>query len=339
MMMRLLALTAVLGAGVALLARQSAQSPTFRSQIDVVQLDVSVLDHDRRPVRGLSSADFTIVEDGVPQSIVALQAFDIPDPVIPKTTWMREVAPDVTTNRPLAGRLVVVVLDDLSQRSSYYWTDFWSTATSTRVTDTIMNLLGPDDLVSVVYTENNDRAQDFTADRARIRAAISSFTARQPSIAINSYKGSCGQAPAPRQVLVLDELLQVTAALQSEPQRRKTILFVSPGVNIRTNGGGQPRLPGDCAPSLERDLFRDAQRANINIYAIDPGGPPPRNLNALDDLKFLAESTGGRLIPDSRNDDPETRAGNLRENSSITSSAFDRRTRSPMASSGASMSR
>jgi VWFA-related protein len=313
-MVRGLTLTVVLCTGVFLMARQS---PTFRGQIDVVQLDVSVLDRDRHPVRGLSPADFTVIEDGVPQSIVAFQAFDIPDPVIPKTTWMREVAPDITTNRPLAGRLVVVVLDDLSQQTSQYWTDYWSAATSTRVIDTIMNLLGPDDLVSVAYTGDNDRAQDFTADRARIRAAISSFTARRPSITFNRDKGSCGQAPATPQILVMDELLRVAAALQSEPQRRKTILFVSPGVLIRANFRGEPRLRDDCAPTLERALFRDAQRANINIYAIDPGGPPPRNLNALDDLKFLAESTGGRFIPDSRNDDPETRVpGIFEENSS-----------------------
>ena len=47
-------------------ARQDAQAPqaTFRTGIDVTTLDVSVLDKDRRPVRGLTAANFTVLERG-----------------------------------------------------------------------------------------------------------------------------------------------------------------------------------------------------------------------------------------------------------------------------------
>jgi hypothetical protein len=34
-----------------------AQPPTFRTGVDAVQLDVSVLDRQRRPVRGLTASD------------------------------------------------------------------------------------------------------------------------------------------------------------------------------------------------------------------------------------------------------------------------------------------
>ncbi len=300
-------------------ALQEPPVSTFRSAVDVVQLDVSVLDRDHHPVRGLTAADFTVFEDGRPQTIIAFQAFDVPDLVIPRTTWMREVAPDVTDNHPFNGRLVVVVLDDLIQRvvnRNSYWTDVWTTATSSRVVETIMNQVGPEDLVSVVYTEENDRAQDFTADRARIRAAISSFVGRRPTISLNRYKGSCGPVPPSPSVLVLDELLRVSAALQSEPQRRKTILLVSPGFRVRTENG----RANTCEDLLSKQLQREAQQANINIYGIDPGSPPGdvvARQDTLDDLKMLAESTGGRLILDTKNDDPEARVpGIFEENSS-----------------------
>jgi hypothetical protein len=64
-----------MGLGVAALAQQrpADQRPrtasTFRDRVDLVQLDVSVLDRDRRPVRGLTSKDFTVFEDGKPQVI------------------------------------------------------------------------------------------------------------------------------------------------------------------------------------------------------------------------------------------------------------------------------
>jgi VWFA-related protein len=172
----------ILGACAAGADRPSAQEgPTFRSGIDVVQLDVSVLDRDHHPVRDLTAADFTVLEDGHPQAVVAFQAFNVPDPVIPATRWMHEVAPDVITNRPFTGRLVVVVLDDLMQRfAGRYWTDAWTTATSSRIIDTIMNQIGPEDLVSVVFTDDNTRAQDFTADRVLIRApAVNRFQSLQ----------------------------------------------------------------------------------------------------------------------------------------------------------------
>ena len=89
------------------LARQEPP-PTFRAGTDVVQLDVSVLDTSHRPVRGLTAADFTVLEDGRRQTVVAFQPFEIPGRVVPPVAWMRDVAPDVATNRLFNGRLVVV---------------------------------------------------------------------------------------------------------------------------------------------------------------------------------------------------------------------------------------
>ena len=43
--------------------------PQFRTSIDIVHMDVSVLDSRRRPVRGLTPADFTILENGKPQPV------------------------------------------------------------------------------------------------------------------------------------------------------------------------------------------------------------------------------------------------------------------------------
>ena len=38
------------------------QTPAFKTGVDLVQVDVSVLDRDRHPIRGLTSADFTVLE-------------------------------------------------------------------------------------------------------------------------------------------------------------------------------------------------------------------------------------------------------------------------------------
>src|SRR5262245_45105805 len=87
-------------------------APTFRSGIDVVHLDVSVLDRDGRPVRGLTPADFTIEERGVRQPIVAFEEVNVPDAAAVPAPWMRDVASDVATNDPTVRRVVVIVMDD-----------------------------------------------------------------------------------------------------------------------------------------------------------------------------------------------------------------------------------
>ena len=88
------------------------QVPTFRVGVDAIPLDVLVLDKDRHPVRGLTVADFTILENGKPQPIVSFGEVDIPDPVTPTAQWMRDVGPDVISNDLRARRLVILVLDD-----------------------------------------------------------------------------------------------------------------------------------------------------------------------------------------------------------------------------------
>ncbi len=48
--------------------------PAFPAQADAITADVVVLDKDGRPVRGLTQGDFTLLEDGKPQTIVAFEA-------------------------------------------------------------------------------------------------------------------------------------------------------------------------------------------------------------------------------------------------------------------------
>lgn len=44
--------------------RVQDQRAPFRTGVELVQLDVAVLDDQRVPVRGLTAADFTVVESG-----------------------------------------------------------------------------------------------------------------------------------------------------------------------------------------------------------------------------------------------------------------------------------
>src|SRR5688500_10515184 len=133
-------------------AAQDQQPPsrppaTFRAGVDVVELDVTVLDKDRRPVRGLTRADFTILEDGKPRPLAAFAAVDLPEREASpaRASWVRDVAPDVTTNtmRP-EGRLVVIMFD---------WSiRFADHVLAKRIATAAVDALGPDDLAAVVFS-------------------------------------------------------------------------------------------------------------------------------------------------------------------------------------------
>ena len=58
------------------LAQEPRDVPTFSSGTELVTVDAVVLDDHGRPVRGLTSQDFALAEDGKPQAIVSFEPFD-----------------------------------------------------------------------------------------------------------------------------------------------------------------------------------------------------------------------------------------------------------------------
>ena len=95
-------------------AQTPATQPIFRGGTDLVQVDVSVLDGKRRPVRGWTAADFTVLEDGQPRAIQAFTEVYLPDRVrADAAPWARDVSSDVASNQVVEneGRVVIILLD------------------------------------------------------------------------------------------------------------------------------------------------------------------------------------------------------------------------------------
>jgi VWFA-related protein len=137
-----------------------------------VHLDVSVLDRYRRPVRGLTPSDFTILDDGKPQQIAVFQAVEIAEPEQPSAPWMRDVVRDVHTNdRIQERRLFLIILDDATIQS-----DLHALKNVREIARTVMDRLGPSDLAAAIFTRDNRHSQDYTNDRARLLAAVDRFT-------------------------------------------------------------------------------------------------------------------------------------------------------------------
>ena len=290
-----------------LTAQQTPARPTFRAGIDAIPLDVLVLDKNRHPVRGLTQAEFTILENGKPQPIISFGEVDVAGPVTPPAPWMREVAPDVVSNEMRNRRLVVLVMDNGNTGVS-----FGEPRSVRRIAHAVIDQLGPDDLAAVIYTHNG-RPQNFTADQKKLRLAIEAF---QPlNLKLSGRGPGLPLACDPRTGIryggcAVDALKHIGDFLRTALPGRKTLIYVSPGVAFDFSPFGANLSPQILAL---QDMFQALQLANVSVYAIDPVGlqPAARDPNVLD----FAENTGGRSI---RNDnEPWLRVPDVfRENSS-----------------------
>ena len=274
------------------------QTPVFRGGVSLIHLDVSVLDKDRRPIRGLTEADFTVLEDGKPQKIVAFSAVDIPNAVPPPAPWIRNVSPDVQTNADVnnpEGRLFVILLDD-----ALIPFDAGAIQNAKRVARRVVDQINPADRVAVVFSAGSGGAQNLTNDRARLLAAIDTLNPSYsmhtggwdtaPPAQVQGLPGAPPPVPMsdpdiPYRLASARTLRMVAETLIAAPERRKVLLFVSPGISLDSSSATVPvlirgirdqplmrkRANDELAGQLP-DLFRRMQTANVTMYPVDPCG-------------------------------------------------------------------
>ena len=117
------------------------QSPAFRSRVDVIAMNVTVTDPERRYVTDLDRRDFQILEDGRPQQIRFFQKQSLP--------------------------LALALLIDTSASMEE------NLAVAQQAAAGFVRELGPADVGSVIDFDTRVQIrQDFTTDRVALETAI-----------------------------------------------------------------------------------------------------------------------------------------------------------------------
>ena len=330
-------LSAGLTCGAGLLADQSQNDAqtTFRTGVDLIRLDVSVLDKSRRPVRGLTAADFTVTENGRLQRIVAVTEVNAAEQAPKPSAWIRHASRDITGN-DLAdqldgGRALAIVLDE-----GNIPTESAMQVATRDLARHIVDGLGPTDLAAVVFPLNPGKTQDFTHDLQRLYDAIDTFKAEQREYEwltpdgvgprqgdVRRYSSLLNVDPCLREYPAVPTLRAVTSRLATIPNQRKSVFLVSVGLPLAFSGGRTR-----CQSLLYEEMratFRDAQRGNVNIHTVYPGAgrafqsllQESRVINGRmreatdtfsahmevqqrhDFLETTAHQTGGRAVADS----------------------------------------
>ena len=299
-----------LGFTAAIVTAVSAQqpAPTFRAQVEAVQVDVFVTDRDGNPVRDLRLEDFELLEDGKPQTITSFSEVIIPinapPPFSPGTPRL-----DVATNSGGEGRLYVIALDevgaDLALRARHFLTTF------------IERHFEPNDVGVVVNVGRalSAAAQDFTSDRGLLLAAI------------NRLQGGWGVPPeTPGEPWRRDRsplaqraraaaLKGLIASLAGIHGRRKALIYITEEVgdvySVIDYKGGVRSLEFDDL----RAAMTEAMRGGVAFYTIDPcgltaggflgetaanvAGVCDADLERMAAFRKLSEATGGFAVVNS----------------------------------------
>ena len=101
-----------------MLAQPAQQQPPFRTAVDLVEVDVTVVDRNGKPVTDLTAADFEIRERGQPQRVDTLFLVTA-DPALLKNPGAASGPPastdpavgDAVPRRPLQPRVFVFIFD------------------------------------------------------------------------------------------------------------------------------------------------------------------------------------------------------------------------------------
>lgn len=284
-------------AGTALLAGQAAQTPapptpTFKTQVEYVEVDALVTDQRGQFVRDLTQTDFQVFEDGKPQTISNFSLVDIPVERAERPLFAsRPIEADVQSNaRPFAGRVYVLILDDL------HVSVFRTQRVRAAAKQFIERNLGANDLMAVIFTGGRSQdAQEFTSNKRLLVAAVEKFTGRKlTSATLNRNNEFFRQSDAPDQLRdsrvpdpdeqqrvyntrsMLSTVQQVAEWFGGVRGRRKTMMLVSEGIDYDVTDlfrrWDQPASSATSIMSDIRDAVAATARSNVSIYAVDPRG-------------------------------------------------------------------
>lgn len=296
---------AVASPGVVGQEQAAPAQPTFKAAITHVTTDVIVRDGKGRFLPDLTREDFTVLEDGVPQTLDAFALvhggrtftmLDAPPPPAPEGIILPSVAKRPTGDT--TGRVILIFIDDL------HFEPELTPHVRRLVEDIVANLMHEGDVVSVLSTGPSGIEVQPTYDRKQVLASLSRLRGSMltPTEIFRLLESSQGPGDLrQRAQMAFFTGYSVLAELEQVQNRRKALLYISTGYDLdpfvegrrgrdRVQGGrhAEPTLdlydeenPYFRTPRVtaDMDLYRymreltlSANRANTTIFAIDPRG-------------------------------------------------------------------
>jgi VWFA-related protein len=330
---------------------QPQPPPVFRGGINFVRVDVIVSDNKTGvQIADLKESDFDVTEDGKPQKIEAFRFIKLDGGVSEAIKEApREIRTDYDEEMEASRedvRLFAIFLDDYHVRRGT------SMAVRNQLAQFVETQLGPSDMIGVMYPLESTSSVRMTRNHSAVVRGLQQFTGRkyeyEPK---NQFEENYAHYPTEiveriRNQVSLSAIRSLVVHMGSLKEGRKALILVSEGYsnlpppqmrnadatmpglgnpNARNPQAGDNDLNEDRAQwaasvDMESDLrevYDNANRNNVAIYAVDPRGLPGFEFDinenvglrtdakyltsTMDTLRTLAEQTDGRAIVN-RND-------------------------------------
>lgn len=258
------------------------QLPTFKAEVEYVEVDALVTDQSGAVVRDLRKEDFQIFEDGKSQAIAGFAFVEIPVVTSNRPAEIGSRERDVRSNEePFAGRIYVLVLDDLHTATNR------APRVKRAAQQFINEHLSTNDLMAVLQVGGaSGGAQEFTGDKRLLLAAVDRFMGQKlqsatlarnelffagPSVATGTIGDPFDSERGFNALAATRLLTQVAEKLSAIRGRRKSILFISEGLDYDITDVMNNRSASTILDGM-RGAIAAATRSNASIYAIDPRG-------------------------------------------------------------------
>jgi VWFA-related protein len=317
----------------------------IRTGVELITTDVIVRDSRGQFIADLKKDEFEIFEDGVKQQLVSFtlthggRVFNVAAPPPPPPQEGIILPPPRPTN-DAAGRIFLIFVDDLHL-------DFRNTGRIRELFKKIAKeLIHEGDMFGIVSTGPSSLSIDLTYDRKRLDQAITKITGAglAPKDILDVPEGAQGPPEVRyRAHVAFSTANDIIAQLAQIHNRRKAFIYVSNGYDFNpfkdtrakqeaekygrvsdgSDGSGSSNDTNpDADPFLKQSnkfheadlvsdlswLTRNANRANVTMYTIDPRGlvgMPDLDekvdmvewqnyvRTSQDSLRTIAELTGG----------------------------------------------
>ena len=328
-------------------ATPPAEQPVFRTGINFVRVDVIVTDPRGNPVGDLQAADFEIIEDGTAQTIETFKLVELDGGrAAAADEAPRAIRSDFDEEAEAARddvRLFAIFLDDYHVRRGS------SMAVRRQLADFVATQLGPSDMVGLMSPLEPLDSVRMTRDHAAVARGLERFTGRKYDYTPrNQYEEQYAQYPAEvvervRNQVSMGAIRALISRMGSLKEGRKALILVSEGFtsmlppqmrteNSELPGSGNPQAYDPMAGGgmiedraawaagldLEhelRNVYNDANRNNVAIYAVDPRGMAGLEFDinervgietdgaylraTIDTLRLLSENSDGRALVNS----------------------------------------
>jgi VWFA-related protein len=208
------------------------QGPTFRTGVDLVAVDVSVVDRRGRPVEDLRAPEFSVKIDGEVRRVVSAELIKVDVEAAKKQVADKTESFYTSNLTPPNGRQIIIAVDQINIRPG-------SLRPVLDAAGRFLDLLSPLDQVAFVAFPEPGPRVNFTNDKLRLRRAMQGLVGQQPRARAGNYN------------------IGVSEAISIEERRDQIVLSAVMTRECRSN---DPRQLAQC----ERDIISESSQIARN---------------------------------------------------------------------------